>query len=290
MSRKRTALITLLVILTTSFPFIGFYTAALIEDKFYKPLLATFVWFSFTGLGVGSLYLISRIAIRHYQFNCLKPTVYIAFSTTLFLAGWISNGAWYDYYFFSSEVNADFTVRQHSEYPNHFIFNGKLAKDAGNITISRILNSEGIDLNESIVLEINSDGGSTKEAILIAEFIEHYNVRIEVLGKCISACTLILLSSESRYIHPRAWVGFHASYVVETDNDAIYDLPSLDFYDEKVELALRELGVQDEFITKSKIRDKYGGFYPSFEELISTLIANRFERTYIQEKVIPWYL
>lgn len=45
-----------------------------------------------------------------------------------------------------------------------------------------------------------------------------------------------------------------------------------------------------EFITKSKIRDKCGGFYPEFEELVSTLITNRFERTYIKEKNIPWYL
>jgi ATP-dependent protease ClpP protease subunit len=290
MSRKRTALITLLFISTIFFPFIGFFSAARIEDVFYEPLVATFVWLSFTGLGLCSLYLISRIAIRHYQFNCLKPTVYIAYSATLFLAGWITNGAWYDYYFFSSKIRSDFTIRQHSEYPNHFIFDGKLTKDAGDITVRQILNSEDIDLDESIILEINSNGGSPQAAILLAEFIKHYNVRIEVLGKCISACTLVLLSSSSRYIHPRAWVGFHASYMVGADNDISYDVPSLNFYDEQVELALREIGVQDEFITKSKIRDENGGFYPEFQELVSTLIINRFERTYIKKAVIPWYL
>lgn len=290
MSKNRTKLITFLVTCTLLLPFLGYFSAAYIENIFYEPLIAAFVWLLFMCISITALYFINRIASRHYEFVCLKPTVYLACSSTLFVAGWIINGAWYDYYFFSTDIQTDFYISQHSDYPNHFIFDGEIAKNAGTLTVRYILNSENIELDKPIALEINSNGGSPQEAILISEFVEHYNIQVEVLGKCISACTSILLSSTSRYIHPRAWIGFHATYIKGSDNDISYDLPSLNYYDEKVEIALKKIGVHQEFINKSEIRDASGGFYPDFKELVNMGIVNRFKPTYIQANVKPEYL
>lgn len=290
MSKNRTKLITFLVACTLLLPFLGYCLAAYIENIFYEPLIAAFVWLLFMCISISALYFINKIATEHYKFVCLKPTLFLAYSSALLISGWIMNGAWYDYYFFSTDIQTDFYISQNSEYPNHFIFNGALTKNAGEITIRNILNSKNIDLGTTIVLEINSDGGSPQEAILISEFVEHYNIQVEVLGKCISACTAILLSSPSRYIHPRAWIGFHATYIKNSDNEINYDLPSLNYYDTRVEVALKKIGAHKDFISKSEIRDASGGFYPDFEQLVDMGIVNKFKPAYIQANVKPDYL
>lgn len=98
-------------------------------------------------------------------------------------------------------------MHQHKKFANQFLFKGRISGDVATKLIRKILNSKNLNHDKLIVLELHSQGGSPKEAMIMAELIRQYNIKIEVTGKCISACTIVLLSSDFRYIHPRAWVG-----------------------------------------------------------------------------------
>lgn len=289
-NKYKTKLITFLILSALLLPFIGFYTAAYIEDEVFEPLLAATVWLVFMFWAIVALGKVNEIAIKHYHFTGIKITLILVYSATLFTAGWIFNGAWYNYYFFSGYVQANFSISQHSAYPNHFIFKGKLSDGAANTIIRQILSAKDMELNKPISLEIHSGGGAPQEAIMIADFVKHHNIQIEVIGKCISACTLILLSSESRYIHPRAWIGFHATYMIDSSNAISYDAPSLRYYDEVIQSYLKNIGTSGEFRSNANIQDSDGGYFPGYEELKSANIANKNSRLYVTQNIIPSYL
>ena len=124
----------------------------------------------------------------------------------------------------------------------------------------------------------------------MSEFISQYDIQVEIMGKCISACTLVLLSSDRRYVHPRAWIGFHASYMTLEDNNHSYDRPSLRFYDELLMRRLEEINATAGFRAKTKIQDAKGGFFPSYDLLTIEGIINQGSRRYLDESKAPSYL
>lgn len=289
-TKNRTKSITILLLCALILPFVGYYTAADIEDKLFDPQLAAFVWLCFMLLAIGSLILVNKIATKHYQFRALRPTVILAAILTLVSAGWIANSAWYKYSFFSGYISTKYTVTQNSSFPNQFLFKGRLTGGAADITIHRILSAKNLEKDKPIVLEIHSVGGTVKEAILITDFVKHYDINVEVVGKCISACTLILLSSQSRYIHPRAWIGFHAAYMVRPDRTTSYEAPALTYYDDILANYLEILGATPKFREQAKIQDSKAGFYPTYQELKEAGVINQKHRLYLPDNKAPSYL
>ena len=286
-NKKINKSITILILCAVSLPFIGFYTATYIEDEMFEPKLAASTWLLFMFMAIGALSLVNKNAVKYYQYSGLKPAVTLSLLITFFAAGWIANGAWYNYYFFSDYVYPEYTVYQDTEYPNQFYFEGSLEAKSGTTLIRRVMGGENVDWDKPIVLAIQSSGGSPQEAIIISEFISQYNIHIEVMGKCISACTFILLSSENRYIHPRAWIGFHATYMNKPDNEPNYDSPSLRFYDEFLEKHLSRIGVSSLFKEKATIEDAAGGFFPSYDVLQKEGVSNQDTRIYMDMNKLP---
>jgi hypothetical protein len=286
---KNTFIVTLLLC-AILLPYIAYLIAADIEDKVFDPQLAAIVWFLVVLIGLGSLSCVNIIAKKYYQFEAFRPIVLMASTLTLVAAGWIANGAWYNYYFFSDYVKSEFIVDQHSSYPNQFIFNGKLIDGAANTTIRKILSSDNVDWDKPVTLEIHSNGGAPQEAMLISEFVKHYNINVEVVGRCISACTFILLSSKSRYIHPRAWIGFHATYMARHGEDPSYDDPSLTYYDEILAKHLDDVGANNDFKERAKVKNSKGGFFPEYQELKTAGIMNQNRRLYLANIEFPSYL
>ncbi|MCP3429578.1 hypothetical protein [Opacimonas viscosa] len=144
--------------------------------------------------------------------------------------------------------------------------------------------------NVPISLEMHSEGGKPTEAIILGEFIKQYDITVEILGNCISACSMVLLSSNNRYVHPKAWVGFHASYNKDKNQNVHYESNSLKFHDSNLEKLLKNVGANEAFILQALVKDAWGGFFPSFEELKQAGIANRNTRLHKQTLTIPSYL
>lgn len=61
------------------------------------------------------------------------------------------------------------------------------------------------------LLEVESKGGYVHEADLIVNLIQKHGLNTLARGKCYSACTLIFLAGQRRYVGPEARFGFHQS-------------------------------------------------------------------------------
>jgi ATP-dependent protease ClpP protease subunit len=289
-NQKKTKTIAFLLVISVLLPFIGYFIAADIEESQSSPSGGLLAWTIMCGLCLLFLWFAHHLAKKHYQLKSIGTVGLMAAFVFVGTFGWIANGAWYNYYFFSEYLYPEFSVLQDNENPNQFLFKGSLFKDSGNAVIRRVLNADNVDWDKPIALEIHSEGGNPQEAILLSEFVNHYNIQVEVIGKCISACTLVLLSSNQRYIHPRAWIGFHATYMNLEGNEPNYDPQHLRFYDELLEKNLTRLKVSSDFKQKTKVQDAKGGFYPSFDQLLKEKITNTPKRLYIDEVVMPFYL
>jgi len=289
-SKPKTKRIVFLLLCAVLLPIAGYFIAADIEDTQSSPSGGLLAWSTLCLAGLGSLYIAHRIALKNHSFKALGSVALIASLVFVGTWGWIANSAWYNYYFFTEYVYPEFSVQQDDEYPNQFLFKGPLLQDSGNTVIRKILSADNVDWNQPVSLELHSDGGSPQEAILLAEFVKHYKIQIEVMGQCISACTLVLLSSDQRYIHPRAWVGFHAAYMKKAGAKPNYDQPHLRFYDKLLEIHLKRLKTSQDFQDKAKIQDAAGGFYPSYDALVEAGIANQKSRLYLDDDKVPGYL
>jgi hypothetical protein len=285
-----TRTISLLLMSTLLLPVIGFYGAAYIEDTYYTPIWAAVFWSAAIGVACLSLAIAHKISVKTYKFSALKYFYMLATASAFGSIGWVSNNAWYDYDTFSGFVYPDFQVRQSTESPNQFLFDGPIVDGAERMIMSRMLGAENVDWDKPVVLEVSSDGGNPNEAIIIAEFVKQYGIHTEAVGDCISACGIILLSSHSRYIHPRAWIGFHASYMEDTPEEEMYDSPTLKFYDDWMQKRLKELGVSEAFRENAMVRDITGGYFPSYEVLREEGIVNQPSRFYRPEDKPPSYL
>ena len=287
--RKANISIVILLVLALIAPFIGFAVAAYLETEYWADDWAAAVW-AIAALS-SSLYLTyaHRIGAREFGFRALAPFMFVSWFLSVGSVGWVANNAWYNFDSFSGFVMPDYSVRQHKRHPNHFLFKGPMEIGAANFTTEYILGAEGVDWDKPVVLEINSAGGSPQVGILIGEFIRLYDIQVEVVGKCISACTFALMSSENRYVHPRAWIGFHAAYVPEEDGERYSD-PDLAFYDKWRDDRLQALGATAAFISKSGVQDASGGYFPSYDQLTANGVANTQKRGYLPVDDLPGYL
>ena len=290
MSNLKTKRITLLIFAGVFLPVLGYFLAVDIEGSMYSPMGALLGWSILSGLGLCCLYIANHYARRFYDFKSLGPIVFVAFLGYVGAFGWIANSATHNYYFFSDYIHQEYSIQQNDDHLNHFVFQGDIEKGSANAVIRKILSAEGLDWDIPVVIELNSDGGMPQEAIVLAEFISHYDINIEVVGKCFSACSLLLLSSKSRYVHPRAWIGFHGAYMKNNDGSPSYDSPHLRFYDEYIDRQLTQVGASKDFRLRAKVQSAVGGFYPSYKELFEEGVINQLNRHFLSEKDAPFYL
>ena len=269
---------------------LGFYLAAAVEDTFFSPKGALIAWSIMCMFAICALYAAHVFSKDRYQFKAFGLLTVIATLVFTCMFGWIANGAWYNYYFFTDTITPTYTVQQSDKHPNQFLFKGKIREGAATALIRNILNNQSVDMDKPIVLEIHSDGGSPQEAMIMSEFIMHYNVQVEVVGKCISACTNVLLASELRYVHPRAWIGFHSVYLINIDETVSYDAPHLQFYNENLDKRLEQIGASVLFRKQVQIQDATGSFFPSYKVLKNEGIANQSIRLYQIDGKKPYYL
>lgn len=288
--KPKTTRISLLIFCSILLPIAGFFGAVSLEESSLSPHKALCFWLLVVLLTLVSFSRAHVLARNIYQFKALYPFVVITAFVMVGSLGWVSNNVWYNYYAFSDLTSPDYTVRQSKKHPNHFVFKGNIDSGAEDQLVGKILGATNVNWNEPIVLEVSSDGGNPEEAILMAEFVDQYNIQVEVMVKCISACTFLLVSSDARYVHPRAWVGFHAAYIQRKGQEPNYSNPSLRFYDEWLDKRLVKLGVGDGFREQAKVQDASAGFFPTYEVMQEAGISNYSRRRYMHYDKPPEYL
>ena len=125
--------------------------------------------------------------------------------------------------------------------------------DELNHKLSTTHNVEVIHVNLSL-------GGLVDEAKKIRKLINDHNLTTYVSSDCISACSIVFLGGEKRYIKDGAKLGFHAySFPGFTEKDFNY------YADDKKYLA--ELGIKNNFIEKIFNTPKDDMWYPTHAEL-----------------------
>jgi Clp protease/PAN domain len=96
--------------------------------------------------------------------------------------------------------------------------------------------------NQNVVVFLNSNGGDAVEGLAIAKTIRKlgFTTAVVVNSKCMSACALIWVAGNTRFLSDNSLVGFHSVYTsdgVSSDGNAIYGA----FYG--------QLGLSDKAIT-----------------------------------------
>lgn len=284
---KRIALLLLSAVLLPVTAYIG---AEAVEKHYFSSRKAGVFWVVLVTLALLCLRRAHVLALRVTNFRALYPVMVLSTIGFAGAFGWHANSARYNYPTFYDYTALGYRVEQSEDFPNQFLFSGLIQEGAEDAVIRTILGAEGVDWDRPVVLELFSDGGSPQEAILIGELVKHYNIQVEVMLKCISACTTILLASEHRYVHPRAWIGFHATYMDKPGAPHSYEAPSLRFFDEIRDKQLSKLGASSEFREQAGVRDAEVGFFATYEQLKAEGIVNQNVRLYLKDAAPPSYL
>ena len=121
--------------------------------------------------------------------------------------------------------------------------------------------------NNVEIIHVNLDqGGYVDEAILLQQVISENNLSTYVSGDCVSACTIVFLGGKKRYIKSSAKLGFHA-YSIPGIKDS-----EMDYSENKKHL--RNLGVDENFITRIFDTPSDEMWYPSADELINANVVH----------------
>ncbi len=99
--------------------------------------------------------------------------------------------------------------------------------------------------NPYTTLRINSDGGRIYAARAIANALISHDINTEVTDRCASACTLIFLAGQQRYLHKNGKIGFHQ--YLQTSSIQVLDTAN---EQEKDRAFFRSRGVSEGFIAE----------------------------------------
>jgi hypothetical protein len=118
-------------------------------------------------------------------------------------------------------------------------------------------------------VHLNSVGGRSREAQRIGDLIKARGLDTYVIGKCLSACTIIFLSGGNRLVAPDAKIGFHQPYFPGLTADERNQVIVAE------ELRLRQLGVSTEFAKRANVAAANDMWFPPASELIKEKVATR---------------
>jgi hypothetical protein len=138
--------------------------------------------------------------------------------------------------------------------------------------------SSVLDANVEVnQLTLTSPGGRLREAVDIAAVVKSRRMSTTVLSECSSACTLIFLASESRFLEADSSIGFHSpSGTGVSDDEARSSTPSM-------QLAYERVGLPAEFIERALTTPSTSLWLPTDEELVLSGVVNRFAPSLVQK-------
>ncbi len=111
------------------------------------------------------------------------------------------------------------------------------------------------------------EGGLIGEAQELSEIINKHALSTYVSGECVSACTIVYLGGESRYLNQFARLGFHSYSFPGLEDD------ELSLQDERT--YLRNHGIDNRFIDRIFSTPSTDMWYPTIDELISANVVHQ---------------
>jgi ATP-dependent protease ClpP protease subunit len=122
---------------------------------------------------------------------------------------------------------------------------------------------------EGIILD--SPGGLVKEAMVISRIVKRHLLNTYTLDSCVSACTIIFIAGEKRYVGESANLGFHGF-------SSVFDGAVADYSNEQDQRETanlyREAGVSETFIEHMFSASKNDMWYPAFAELMENSVVH----------------
>lgn len=117
------------------------------------------------------------------------------------------------------------------------------------------------------VVHLNSIGGFVAEGEKIRKLIEQRGLVTYTSTQCASACTVAYLGGTSRYLSPRAKLGFHSARFGSLD--ATEDLD----FNSSMTATFRRFGASEAFIKKAFSTPSKDMWYPAHDELLENGIV-----------------
>jgi hypothetical protein len=119
------------------------------------------------------------------------------------------------------------------------------------------------------LVHLNSSGGRIEEAQRIGNIIRKRGLSTYVVGRCLSACTIIFLSGRERLISPESKIGFHQPYFPGMTDEVRRQMIANE------ERRLQELGVNAAFAHKANLASPDNMWFPTNSELLSERVATK---------------
>ena len=120
------------------------------------------------------------------------------------------------------------------------------------------------------LVEVQGPGGYVVEGVAMARLIAKHKLDTVVFGRCISACTLLMVSGQERYLGPKAMLGFHrsgTSYVNVSRSWTQVDHYIADLY--------RSHGASEDFVKRALDTPFNQLWFPSQREVLASGYATK---------------
>ncbi len=165
------------------------------------------------------------------------------------------------------------------------VFSLALAADARSVALSGVIDFGATQALEAMleaapearILRLDSAGGRVAEARGIARLVHRRALATSAVGECSSACTLVLLSGERRYLEPGARLGFHR-YGLRTPLVGIFLDPAAE--QARDQALFRGQTVSDAFLERVAATPHEAMWFPTTAELLDSGVVDAVGRPY----------
>lgn len=141
--------------------------------------------------------------------------------------------------------------------------------------VTRALETLLASAPELRVLRLESVGGRVAEARGLAKLVHRHALVTSAVGECSSACTLVLLSAERRYLEPGARLGFHR-YGQRSPLVSIFLDPAVEQARDKA--LFRGRGIAEAFLARVAATPHETMWFPTAAELIEAGVVDAIDR------------
>jgi hypothetical protein len=119
------------------------------------------------------------------------------------------------------------------------------------------------------LIQLESPGGYVIEGMRMAQLVSERHLDTVTLTRCASACTLVMVTGQERYLGPNARMGFHRSGFAHIFED--YGWTEVDH---QIAAHLRKYGAKEDFISMALKEPMFRIWWAPHEDMYSGGFAN----------------
>jgi hypothetical protein len=119
------------------------------------------------------------------------------------------------------------------------------------------------------LIQLESPGGFMIEGLRMAQLVHDRHLDTVTLNRCASACTLVMVTGQERYLGPDARMGFHRSGYAHVFEDQGWTRVDFEIADH-----FRKYGAKDDFIAKALSEPMFRIWWAPHEDMYSAGFAS----------------